>query len=155
MRPHTLLADLRRRGVKLILEGIALRCRGPKGVLTPDLLAEIGARKAALLVELALVRIDASWKPGERIAYRDEGRLVTAKFAGVSTCSAVNVWLADGALRAIPPESVALDWHPYVAEEFEERLSIMIAAGVPEDEARVRAEVCTREYLDRFRGGAA
>jgi hypothetical protein len=65
------------------------------------------------------------------------------------------VWLADGALRAIPPEAVALDWSPDAASTFEERLSIMLEAGVPEALARERAERCTREYLDRVAGGAA
>jgi len=50
---------------------------------------------------------------------------------------------------------VALDWCPDAAELFEERLSIMLAAGVPEDVARERAEACTLEYVDRLRDGVA
>lgn len=93
-----------------------------------------------------------TWKPGERIAYREGGALVTAKYAGVSIRDAVNVWLADGATRAIPAAAVALDWRPPEADVFEERLSVMLNAGVPEDVARNRAAVCTREYLARFHG---
>lgn len=102
-----------------------------------------------------LDRIEATWKPGELIAYRDGSQLVTVKYAGVGTDGKVNVWPNKGAVRAIPVEAIALDWKPDAAAVFEERLCIMLEAGVPEDVARTRAEACTREYLARLtRGGA-
>lgn len=42
-----------------------------------------------------------------------ESRMMTPQtrlFTSASTAGPVNVWLADGALRGIPPEAVALDW---------------------------------------------
>jgi hypothetical protein len=123
---------------------------------------EFGADRQAIRIHepeltrrLFLDRIEATWTPGEWLAYHDGAQLLTAKYAGTSTLGRVNVWLADGALRAIPPEAVALDWRPDAAEIFEERLAIMLEAGVPEDMAGVRAERCTREYLARLSAGAA
>lgn len=155
MTAAVLLTELRNRGASIAVVGDRLRIDAPVGVLSADLRTALAAHKADLLRLLLLDRIEATWKPGEWLAYRDGDDLLTAKYAGTSTDGKVNVWLADGAVRAVPADAVALDWCPDAAEIFEERLSIMLAAGVPEDVARPRAEHCTREYLDRLQGGAA
>ncbi len=82
--------------------------------------------------------IEATREPSEWIAYRDRGELLTARYAFTSTRGNVNVWLADGAIRAVPAESIALDWQPDAAELFEERVAIMLAEEVSEDQARER-----------------
>jgi hypothetical protein len=154
MTAQALVATLVARGVRLIPDGDGLVAK-PASRLTEADRQAIRTHKPDLLRLLLLDRIEATWKPGEWLAYRDGGVVLTAKYAGISTEGKVNVWLADGAVRAIPADAVALDWCPDAAEIFEERLSIMLAAGVPEEVARPRAEHCTREYLDRLQGGAA
>lgn len=159
-----LLSELRARNVELRPDGNNIRYHAPRGGLTPELRAKLAVRKADVLALLTrrgrtssvrellpiLNHVEATWKPGEWIAFRDhDGRLVTARFAGVSTGDKVNVWLADGAVRAIQPDAMALDWRPDYAEIFEERLAIMMEGGVPEDVARERAEHCTREFMKR------
>lgn len=52
MSPAALLADLRSRGIVLIPAGDALRCRAPRGVVTPDLAQLIREHKPALLALL-------------------------------------------------------------------------------------------------------
>ncbi len=52
MTAALLLAELRRRGVELILEGPTLRYRAPKGLLTSELLGAIREHKPALLAAL-------------------------------------------------------------------------------------------------------
>ena len=151
MTPQALLDTLAARGVRLLLDGDGLVVK-PASKLTDADRQAIRNHKPELLRLLLLDHIEATWKPGEWLAYRDGGELLTASYASTNTAGMVNVWLADGALRAIAPEAVALDWLPAAAEVFEERLSIMLAAGVPEDVARVRAEACIREYIERLRG---
>ena len=51
---HALLAELHSRGVEVIAEGDSLRCRGPRGALTPADLDRLKAHKRELLTELAL-----------------------------------------------------------------------------------------------------
>ncbi|HEX4912515.1 MAG TPA: condensation domain-containing protein, partial [Vicinamibacterales bacterium] len=53
MSTAAFLNDLRRQGIKLIAEGDRLRCVAAKGVLTPVIQREIGARKSELLAYLA------------------------------------------------------------------------------------------------------
>jgi hypothetical protein len=154
MTPETCLNSLNARGLRLIRDGDGLIVK-PASKLTDADRQAIRQHKPELLRLLLIERIGATRKPDEWLAYRDGGRLLTAKYAGVGIDGKVNVWLADGAIRAIPAEAVVLDWCSYAAELFEERLSIMLEAGVSEDVARVRAEACTREYLDRLKGGAA
>jgi TubC N-terminal docking domain len=156
MTAAVLLTELRSRGAFVAAVGDRLHIDAPVGVLSADLRTALAVHKTELLRLLLLDRIESSFQPGEWLAYRDaDNQLTSAKYAGTSTSGAVNVWLADGAVRAIEPEAVALDWAPDAAEVFEERLAIMLDAGVPEEKARVRAEQCTREYLARLRGGAA
>ena len=50
---HALLADLQSRGVEIIAEGQSLRCRGPRGTLTPADLDRLKTHKRELLTELA------------------------------------------------------------------------------------------------------
>jgi hypothetical protein len=47
-----MLEDLRREGVKVWTEGASLRYRGPTRALTPDVLAELKAHKAEILIHL-------------------------------------------------------------------------------------------------------
>jgi len=155
MTAAALLVELRNRGASVAVIGDRLRIEAPPGAVTQAMREDLRAHKAHLLQLLRLTRIEAIWKPDEWLAYQEGGRLVTARYAGISTEGRVNVWLADGAVRAVPAEAVALDWCPDAAELFEERLSIMLEAGVPEDVARERAEVCTLEYVDRLRGCGA
>lgn len=49
MKAGTLLDDLRRRGIEVWAGGDRLRYRGPKGVVTPTLRAELAAQKADIL----------------------------------------------------------------------------------------------------------
>lgn len=154
MHAQELIATLAARGVRLIPDGAGLVAK-PASRLTDSDRQAIRTHKPELLRLLLVDRIAAAWKPGEWLAYRDDDNLLTAKYAGTGADGKVNVWLADGAVRAVPAGAVALDWCPDAAEIFEERLSIMLAAGVPEEVARPRAECCTREYFDRLQGRAA
>ena len=52
MNPATLLADLRHRGIELTAEGDRLRYRAPRGVLSPELIADLRSHKRELLAEL-------------------------------------------------------------------------------------------------------
>lgn len=47
------LAALRQRGVELIPDGTDIRCRGPKGAMTPELRQALSAHKAELLALLS------------------------------------------------------------------------------------------------------
>ena len=53
MTPRDLLADLRRRGVVLWIDGDRLRYSAPTGVVGPDRLALLREHKAALIARLA------------------------------------------------------------------------------------------------------
>jgi hypothetical protein len=53
VNPAALLYDLRRRGVELSADADRLRYRAPRGVLSPDLLADLRAHKSEVLAELA------------------------------------------------------------------------------------------------------
>jgi hypothetical protein len=154
MTPAALIQTLAARGVQLMPDANGLVAK-PASKLTDTDRQAIRAQKEELLRVLLLDRIATTWKPGEWLAYRDGGQLMTAKYAGTTASGKVNVWLADGAVRAVLAEAVALDWCPDAAEIFEERLSIILGTGVPEEVARVRAEQCTREYLDRLTSGVA
>jgi amino acid adenylation domain-containing protein/non-ribosomal peptide synthase protein (TIGR01720 family) len=52
MNTHEFLSHLRSLDVKLFLDGERLRCKAPKGVLTPQLQAQIAERKAEILAFL-------------------------------------------------------------------------------------------------------
>ena len=52
MNSATLLSDLRRRGVELTAEGDRLHYRAPRGVLSPNLLADLRSHKTEILAEL-------------------------------------------------------------------------------------------------------
>ena len=49
MMAHDLIAECRTRGIVLEVIGERLRCRGPVGVLTPELKQALAAQKAALV----------------------------------------------------------------------------------------------------------
>src|ERR1043166_9376608 len=121
MTVQGLIATLAARGVQLFPDRTGLIAK-PASKLTDIDRNEIRSHKPELLRLLLVDRIETIWKPSEWLAYRDSGRLLTAKYAGTSIDGRVNVWLADGAVRAIPAEAVALDWWPDIAEIFEERL---------------------------------
>ncbi len=151
MNAQDIVETLAARGVTLIPDATGLVAK-PASRLTDADREAIRTHKADLLRLLLVDRVETTWKPGEWLAYREDGHLVTAKYAGTTAAGAVNVWLNDGALRPVPAEWVAIDWAPDAVEVLEERLCIMLAAGVDEDDARIRAEQCTREYLERLRG---
>jgi hypothetical protein len=157
MSAAALLAELHHRGVSVGVVGEKLRVEAPVGTITPEVKAALTEYKLELRRLLLLTRILATWNAGELIAFRDKNSLFTAKFDTVTTIGKVEVTiqLADGALRTVPVEAVALDWSRDGVEIFAERLCIMLEAGVPGEVARLRAEECTREYLDRLRGGVA
>lgn len=157
MNGEQILRELAGVGVSLTPTSDGLfRFRAPAGAFTPEMRRAVADHRGELLAILTAARIESGWKPGERIAYRDaEGRLETARFAGVSVSGAVNVWTADGVLRKIPVERIDLAWEPDAADTFEERLAIMLEGGVPEQTARERAEHCTRDYLRRTAAGVA
>ena len=72
MNPATLLSDLRRRGVELTAEGDRLRYRAPRGVLSPELLADLRSHKRELLAELTQCEDSAeaaARKPGVPAAF--------------------------------------------------------------------------------------
>ena len=52
MSAFALMADLRCRGVELTAEGDRLHYRAPRGVLSPELLADLRSHKRELLAEL-------------------------------------------------------------------------------------------------------
>ena len=52
MSVFPLIADLRRRGIELTAKGDRLHYRAPRGVLSPELLAELRSHKPELLAEL-------------------------------------------------------------------------------------------------------
>lgn len=150
MDAQALVATLAARGVTLIPDADGLVAR-PASCLTNADREAIRAHKAELRRLLLCDLIEKTFVSGEWLAYRDNDQLVTARYAGTGTNNRVNVRLHDGANRAVAPEAVALDWRPDAAEMFEERLCIMLEAGLSEDVARPRAEQCTREYLERLR----
>ena len=49
MMAHDLIAECRTRGIVIEVIGERLRCRGPVGVLTPELKQALAAQKAALV----------------------------------------------------------------------------------------------------------
>lgn len=149
MAPDEIMVTLTKRGVRLVPAGPGLIAK-PASKLTDADRQAIHTCKAGLLRLLLLDRIETAWKPGEWLAHRDGRQLLTAKYAGTSTEGTVNVWLANGTVEAIAAEAVALDWCPDAAEIFEERLSIMLEAGIREDVAPQRSEECTREYSRRI-----
>jgi hypothetical protein len=57
--PHALLGELRNRGVHLSVEGDALRYRGPRGALTPELREAVAANKPELVRLLSPSNLDA------------------------------------------------------------------------------------------------
>jgi hypothetical protein len=52
MSAALLLEEVRGLGVTLFVEGGSVRWRGPKGVMTPELLARLSEQKAAILLML-------------------------------------------------------------------------------------------------------
>ncbi|HZR97743.1 MAG TPA: amino acid adenylation domain-containing protein [Chloroflexota bacterium] len=70
-----LLADLRRRDVKLWLDGERLRVNAPAGLLTPDLQAELSRRKAEIVALLRLAARTAAPAAPAITPVRRDGRL--------------------------------------------------------------------------------
>ena len=52
MKPASLLAELRQRGIEVSLRGADIAYRGPKGAMTENLLAEFRAQKEEIIAEL-------------------------------------------------------------------------------------------------------
>ncbi len=142
MSATELLNELSARGVTLRPAPDGIRYQAPRGALTPELRERLVASKPAVLEILALERVRETWKPGEWLAYREGDALFASKYAGIGPAGHINLTLADGALRAIPVHRVALEWGPDASEAYEERLCLMLEAGVSEGDARERAEAC-------------
>ena len=60
MSAAALLSDLRRRGVELTADGDQLRYRAPRGVLSPDVLADLRTHKRELLAELGAASVEGA-----------------------------------------------------------------------------------------------
>lgn len=59
---ESLLADLSMRDIDVTVDGDRLRCRGPKGALTPDLDARITVLKPALIARLEAQEDAIAWR---------------------------------------------------------------------------------------------
>ena len=103
--PHPLLADLQRRGIEVIAEGQSLRCRGPRGALTPADLDRLKAHKTQILAELGgetpdyftLAGLERDWAAAWTRA--QDGFAVHGIFPTHETLKATTVlelWIADG-----------------------------------------------------------
>ena len=104
MSQPTLLDDLRRRGMELAADGPQLRCRAPRGELTPEVRRIIGAHKVTLLAEL---EAEAAWRIVEEIA--DAGN---RKAAAALALDAVGAHEEAERLRADVRDSVVREWLP-------------------------------------------
>lgn len=111
MSVAALLLDLHRRGVTLDADGDQLRCRGPKSVLTSDMLAEVKAQKNGLL-DLAYGRIEPrpsilSLAKDYRRRHGDGFREAFIEITGCdffeTTPSWVQLFIFDAHLRASAP----------------------------------------------------
>ena len=97
--PHNLLADLQSRGVEVIAEGQSLRCRAPRGVLSPGLLADLRSNKPEILAELStpFARLERDWAAAW--ARAQDGFTVHGISPTHETLQAATVlelWIADG-----------------------------------------------------------
>ena len=96
---HALLAELQSRGVEVTAEGRSLRCRAPRGVLSPKLLADLRSHKLELLAELSapFAQLEHDWVSAWGRA--QEGFAVHGISPTHETLQAVTVlelWIADG-----------------------------------------------------------
>ena len=116
MTPSEVLTAARASGVTLWAEGDALRYRGPREALTPDLLDQFKVHKHAILAELA-ADVDALWwrvsilEPGGRTVEVD----------------APSGW-------ALP------DWQAYAAHYHGPGCAVTPIAGLPRQRAPVNLE---------------
>ena len=99
MNPATLISDLRRRGVELTAEGDRLHYRAPRGVLSPELLADLRSHKPEILAELStpFAQLDSDWAAAWGRA--QEGFAVHGISPTRETREAVTVielWISDG-----------------------------------------------------------
>jgi amino acid adenylation domain-containing protein len=70
-----LLAELQARGIRVWRQGDRLRCSAPKGMLTPELQAELGRHKAGILELLPSVSPTPSSTPPPLRCYPRNGRM--------------------------------------------------------------------------------
>ena len=102
MSAVALLADLHRRGVKVVAEGQSLRCRGPRGALTPGDLTELKARKAEILEALhseplPIDQLEADWQAAlGRARAGFAAHSVTPTEPSLKAAAALELWLAEG-----------------------------------------------------------
>jgi hypothetical protein len=91
MTPKTLLAESARRGIKLYVDGPAIRYRGPKSAIA-DLKPELAAKKSELLTLLRAQREETeisrpacadSWKPPTGAGHPAYSILTTCRRYGV------------------------------------------------------------------------
>jgi hypothetical protein len=117
-----LLDDLRRRGVEMSPDGGQIRCRAPKGTLTPELRRAIGEHKAELLLGLEaeaagaeLDRIEAALTEQNALLlalYRAEDRAAAERLRAEIRGRVEDAWLparhrwarAEHALGRLDPD---------------------------------------------------
>ena len=108
MTPHAILAELRNRGVHLTVEGDALRYRGPRGALTPDLRQAVAHHKPELVRLLSTSALDA-----------DAGEVAAVKLRNTAIG---DVWLvADAEALAEHPDILRSGLPLFFFDELEER----------------------------------
>jgi hypothetical protein len=115
MTAASILTELRTRGVELIPEGTGLRCRAPRGTLTPELRQTIADHKPELLAALtAAERI----KPTQRSFDLDAGELAAVKLVNtvIGDC-----WLvADDDALAEHPDIIRAGLPVFFFDEVEQ-----------------------------------
>ena len=94
-----LLADLRRRGVELTAKGDRLSCRAPRGVLSPQLLADLRSHKPEILAELCtpFARLGSDWAAAW--ARAQDGFAVhgiSPTHETLQAAAVIELWIADG-----------------------------------------------------------
>lgn len=117
----TLLGDLRQAGIRLYLDGDALRVRGTRDALTPELTRRVQAAKSALRVRLQAVAVSTA--ASTRIPRRSPGERVGLSFLQQ------NLWLIDQLEGSVHYNmAVALDARGIVeADALEKALGRIVA----------------------------
>jgi TubC N-terminal docking domain len=93
LSPATLLAELEAKGITLIAEGGTLRCRAPRGQVTPALAAAIRENKTALL------KLVAQPAPQAADTMPADDPLVSVRVAAFQ--AQLDAWVAEGRV-AVP-----------------------------------------------------
>ena len=127
MSPVDLLAELRRRGVRLSVHGDKLRYVAPKGALTPDLLEAMRRHKPDLLRLLSRPPIPPDVVAGVEAALR-AGRWVVVGTAYGDIILAPNRRAAERAAQRHPglPIFRPAEWEDLLACETPEELAVLV-----------------------------